>query len=86
MSYSRCQEVKACRVELNSGSDLCERVFGVHWNVGRDAFGFAVEENGNVTRRTVLSTICFLYDSLDFAPMIITANVFMHELCRRVAS
>jgi len=67
---------------------LCEgvHVLGVYWNVDRDAFGFSVEENGNVTRRTALSTICSLYDSLDFSHVMITANVFMHELCRRVAS
>ena len=41
-------------LELNSGSDLCERVLGVHWSVDRDAFGFSIEENVNVTRRTAL--------------------------------
>jgi len=72
-------------VEFNSGSDLCERVLCVHWNVDRNACGSSVEENGNVTR-TVQSTICSSYDSLDFAPAMITANVFMYELCRHVAS
>jgi len=72
-------------VVFSSGSDLCERVLCVHWNVDRNAFGTSVEENGNVTR-TVLSTICSSYNSFEFPPVTITANVFMYELCRRVAS
>jgi len=71
-------------VVFSSSSDLCESVLCVHWNVDRNAFGSSVEENGNVTR-TVLSTICSSYDSLEFTPVTITANVFMYELCRRVA-
>ena len=67
-------------VVFSSGSDLCERVLFVHWNVDRNAVGSGVEENGNVTR-TVLSTICSSYDSLEFPPVTTTANVFMYELC-----
>ena len=59
---------QSVELELNSSSDLCERVVGVHWNVNRDAFGFktSAKQNGNVTKSTVLPTICSLYDTLVF--------------------
>jgi len=43
--------------------------------------------SGNVTRRPALSTICSLNDPSGFsAPVMITAKVFMQEICRHGAS
>jgi len=50
-------------LELNSGTELCERALGVHWNEDRDAFGFSVEENGNVTKDCTINIwyVVFMY-------------------------
>ena len=62
-----------------------ERTLGVSWNLESDELGFKVVEMKKPdTMRGVLSTICTIFDPLNFvAPVMLVAKKIMQELWRK---
>lgn len=61
-----------------------ERALGIRWNLIKDKFGFRILLNCKVlTRRTILSVLCSIYDPLGFAaPFILEGRRVIQITCQ----
>ncbi|PFX25687.1 hypothetical protein AWC38_SpisGene9681 [Stylophora pistillata] len=83
-TLSKIPAERRAKPELNLDLDelSVERALGVRWFVETDQLGFEIK---NVTRpekkRGILSTVCSLYDPLDFAaPVALTARALIQDV------
>ena len=72
--------------DLDLGRDPLplERALGVQWCVESDSFQLRIIVQDNpLTRRGILSTVCYVYDPLGFvSPVVLIAKQILQELCR----
>ena len=63
------------------------KTLGIQWNVEKDEFHLPLNyhkcDTGEITRRTLLSTLAKIYDPLGFiSPLVHQAKLLLHQLCR----
>lgn len=72
---------------FNTDQDLLpvERVLGVEWCIQSDTFRFKIViKNRPFTRRGILTTINFIYNSLGIlSPVVLCAKQILRDFCRR---
>eukprot|EP00102_Acyrthosiphon_pisum_P018371 XP_008190100.1 PREDICTED: uncharacterized protein LOC103311961 [Acyrthosiphon pisum] len=80
----RCIPVEDHAIEptFTPTEDMTLKVLGVHWDPTTDTFGYhGNNDEGSITKRTVLSTIARLYDPIDaLGPVLLWAKGLMQEL------
>ena len=71
-------------VDLDLEGLPIEKVLGICWNAGSDAFTFRIcLKDRPYTRRGILSTVSSIYDPIGFvAPFTIRGKIILQELCR----
>jgi len=72
-------------VNIDLDGQKTEKVLGVNWNFGSDAFEFALDlKHKPITCRGLLSVISSLFDSLGFvAPVVFKARILLQRLCKQ---
>ena len=72
-------------VNIDLDGQKTEKVLGVTWNFGSDAFEFAVDlKHKPITLRGLLSVISSLFDPLGFvAPAVFKARILLQRLCKQ---
>ena len=63
-----------------------ERALGVLWNTETDTFGFQsmARKQYPVTRRSILSLVCSIYDPLGLiSPCVLPGRILLQDLCRQ---
>ena len=70
--------------------DTSSKALGIQWDVGSDCFYFDVKFSSDlcdhmiITKRTVLSFNCSIYDPLGFLnPLVLKGKLYFQDLCRK---
>ncbi len=69
---------------IGEGAHVVKNVLGVQWCLENDTLGFRIMlQDKPLTRRGLLSTVCSVYDPLDFlAPIVLTGKQMLQQLCK----